>query len=369
MTKIYAIIVTNRCNLNCRYCYAKQKENNSMGKKVAQRVCGYIKEDILLKHISDAQIIFEGNEPLLNFEIVKFIIDNLSVQFNQQINRLEFSIFSNLFGLNREVLTFISTNKINIHASLDGPEEIHDFHRGKGSYEKTAYWIKEMQNDKVHLSVSAVITRFSLLKYQEIIDAYLSLKLDSINVRYLHALGLGKTNWELLGYTVDEFISFRNKMLSYILDCNINNINFIDSKYLFIFNKLQKNIDRINSFSPPCNGITKQICIDPQGDIYTCDEGRSNPCVHKIGDVEKGIDDSKAKAFFSLVKTVEENNCKKEKCRIRNFCNPCIALNEPIGRCHTDRCKIYNYDFNLVRRLYRVEKIAKTFLSWNKKMF
>ena len=368
--KIYAIIPTNKCDLRCRYCYSnKNYKNKSMNREIAIKTVNHISQDIINNNLKFIQIIFEGNEPLLNIKIVKLIISLLSEKLkNRALNRLDFSIFTNLQSMDEDIFEYIRTNKIYIHTSLDGNRQINDMNRGQGVFKKTVYWIRRFQKEDMPINVSAVITRFSLSKYEDIIETYISLGLNSINLRYLHRLGEGKVNWQNLGYRPTDYLEFWERALKYIIRKNTQPILFFENKALFIFNKLIKNIEKTYLYSPLCTAITKQLCYDPQGDIYTCDEGRNNPGIHKIGDVENGLDSSKVMRFFNLIKMVEKSNCKIKniKCNIYGLCNPCLALNDPYNICHPDRCQAYRYGFDFIKKIIRDKKILNMFSLWNK---
>jgi len=374
-SKIYSLIITEECNLNCRYCYAQKGNRKKMNEKTAELVYKYLKKDILQNKIANAGIIFSGNEPLLNFAILKKIFRNLSKDFKKdKKNHLSFGIFSNLCLMDRKTLKWLKNNGFYIHTSLDGSQDIHDFQRGKGSFKKTTFWIKEIIKEGIPLNVSAVITRFSLDHWKEMIDTYLKLGLKSINFRALHPIGLGEKNWSKLSYSPEEFIEFRRKSLDYILKINRSGYYFVEQKTLFLFNKIQKNIDSIFLMSPPCAAITKQICIDPRGDIYTCDEGRSRKGIFKIGNIKKGINLIKAQTFFLLVHLATEKNCIKKKCKINDLCGPCLAINDSPLICNKFRCSIYkkeiDYFINLSKKksfrnlMNKWEKEQSIFLKW-----
>lgn len=362
--KIYAIIVTNKCNLKCRYCYAEKHKSVSMSLQTAKSVCKYIAGDILENNISDAQIIFEGNEPLLNFKIVKFIVETLAVCAKTRGFKANFSMFSNFFALNKSILKWIKNNSIYLHTSLDGPKDLHDFHRGRGSFDRVSFWIGEIKRLKIPLVASAVVTKFSLQKSEDIIETYFEHGLDSINLRFLHPIGFGKLNWAELGYTAEDFMAFREKSLAYLIGHNLRGNFMVDQKALFIFNKLSKNNEMIYLFSPPCNGIKKQVCIDPEGDLYTCDEGRGKPEIFKIGDVENGINQVKADSFFSMVEKASKENCGQSACNLKDICGPCLAVNDPILKCSKYQGRCFSYEVVLLENLLQSKKNREVFLRW-----
>jgi radical SAM protein with 4Fe4S-binding SPASM domain len=350
--KIYAIIITNKCNLKCKYCYSGNLiENKEMNLEVAEKVCKHILGDIKKNEIQEVQIIFEGNEPLLNFSILKYIKENLKLNFKNK--RIDFTIFTNLQWMNSEILEYIKKNNVYVHTSLDGNKEIHDLYRGNGTFDKTVFWIKKCFEEGISVNASATICANSLNKFKEILDTYVSLGLKSINMRYLHNLGLAKENEDILSYTPEKFLDFYKNAFNYILHLNLNGKEIMDQKAVFILNKINHRTNKTNLYSPPCTGIKKQILYDPSGDIYTCDEGRNNPSVHKIGNVESGIDEKLQEMFFYNAGE-SENSCAN--CRVSEFCGPCIALNSPINVNCIERCFVTKELFDFISDTMKDEK-------------
>jgi len=78
--KTLILHVTEACNLRCTYCYqadTKDREaggpQQAMSREVAQEAV-----DFLFEHsgpLEDLVIVFFGGEPLLNFDVIRFVVD------------------------------------------------------------------------------------------------------------------------------------------------------------------------------------------------------------------------------------------------------------------------------------------------------
>ena len=112
------LFVTENCNLDCDYCYVKEKNGKNLdfdtGKKAIDLLKSSRSEDRLLH--------FFGGEPLLNFDIVKKLVE--------YGGGIKFQISTNGILLNDEILDFCEKNKIRLAISLDGDEVSHNRHRG-----------------------------------------------------------------------------------------------------------------------------------------------------------------------------------------------------------------------------------------------
>ena len=71
--------ITRDCNFNCRYCgfsgdgkYRRKHSTNYMNQEVAQKAVNYFFEHST--NSNKVSICFYGGEPLLNFELIKYIV-------------------------------------------------------------------------------------------------------------------------------------------------------------------------------------------------------------------------------------------------------------------------------------------------------
>jgi putative peptide-modifying radical SAM enzyme len=130
----YHLLLTEECNLECRYCYKKSLEefDNQLDKKFKfdfsspkdSRVKIQKLKEFLSKD-SEPVLIFYGGEPLMQIEKIKQIMDSLDIPFRMQTN-----------GKLLHKLPFEYLKRINkILISLDGTRERTDFNRGKGTYD------------------------------------------------------------------------------------------------------------------------------------------------------------------------------------------------------------------------------------------
>ena len=68
---------------------------------------------------------FQGGEPLVNFAVVKHIIEYALEKNRAYGKQLEFTMVSNLSLMDEEKLAYLVDNKVQICTSIDGPEPLH----------------------------------------------------------------------------------------------------------------------------------------------------------------------------------------------------------------------------------------------------
>jgi len=281
---LHIVVVTLACNQSCRYCHAsapwKGKEYH-MSKEVAKKVV-----DVIFQTTSgDVTIEFQWWEPLMNWEVVKFIIEYARQKNRKLWLNLKFALVSNLTLMDEEKLKFLIDEDINISTSLDGPKDLHDWNRpwiGGSSYDKVVYWIEKINREYLkrwrnkRVGGIVTVTRKSLDRYKDIVDVYLSLWLQQIFVRPLNPYWFARRVWDKIWYTYREYLSFYKNLLNYISALKKKNINLIDvySETILWFNL--QSLQRVNYMEErsPCGAVLGQLAYNRNWEIYTCDEWR-----------------------------------------------------------------------------------------------
>lgn len=151
--RIVQLSMVSECNLKCIYCYATDREKIS--KKLTREDYFKLVDDI--NSISkDAVIIITGGEPLLSPHVLELaeytrslghqvhLLTNGTLIDEKNVNKI-----SNIFNL--------------IKISLDGSTpDIHDFHRGTGSFTKTMKAVDLLIKHKAPLQIAMTVTKINI---------------------------------------------------------------------------------------------------------------------------------------------------------------------------------------------------------------
>ena len=116
-TTLHIFVVSKNCNFNCIYCQAgnlNQKENYNMSKETAKKAVEIAMESPS-KYLTFE---FQGGEPLMNFETIKYIIEYSKSISNGKY--IEYNLVSNLTLLTDEMIEFFIDNEVTICTSIDG---------------------------------------------------------------------------------------------------------------------------------------------------------------------------------------------------------------------------------------------------------
>ncbi len=106
------VLTTLNCNLHCEYCFFRGMRNEEdMKLCTARTTAAFLKDHIMKGGILN----FFGGEPLLNFNAIKIISEEL-----QDMN-LKLGITTNGMLASQSVIEFLLANKFSVLLSYDGP--------------------------------------------------------------------------------------------------------------------------------------------------------------------------------------------------------------------------------------------------------
>lgn len=274
-TSLHIFVVTTACNLNCVYCQANNgasTPNCYMNKETAERAV-----DIALQ--SPEQCLsfeFQGGEPLLNFSVIKHIIEY--TQERKQNKRIDYSVVTNLTLLTDEILDYFRTYRVSISTSVDGNEMIHNMNRpyrnGNGTFSIVKEKIGKIKKAGMRVGAIETTTRCSLPYAKELVETYMDLGFDSIFIRHLTRLGKAAKKWDRIGYEAEEFLDFYRRAIDEMMCLNKQG-KYISEQHASI---LLKRINRVGvnymELRSPCGGGIGQLAYYADGRVFTCDEGR-----------------------------------------------------------------------------------------------
>lgn len=145
------LIMTYQCNLNCRYCYIKEKKNQSMSFEKAKEII----RPFLLKDGGITDIIFMGAETLLAASVIKKIVE----WAEQGVWNRRFRFFGSTNGT---LLTdglkqwlFSHRESIILGLSYDGLPSVQQSNRGCGPQIDLDFFIHTWPAQPVQMTVSA----------------------------------------------------------------------------------------------------------------------------------------------------------------------------------------------------------------------
>ena len=142
IVKSMCLHAAHDCNLRCKYCFAATGDFAMGERKLLPYETGKAALDWLVAHSGkrvNLELDFFGGEPLMNFPVIKRLVEygrSIEPKYNK---RFKFTITTNCVAMTDEIMDFLNAEMSNVVISLDGRPEVHDRMRptvnGKGSYE------------------------------------------------------------------------------------------------------------------------------------------------------------------------------------------------------------------------------------------
>lgn len=304
--KFINVWLTYECNYVCTYCYERDITTSShMNEYTASKFVEFVKT--YYDRTAELCVNFHGGEPLLNYGVLKYIIEELK-KTNPNII---FGLTTNGSLLDEESIVFLSENcTYNLSISIDGLENSHHLNRksknGVNEYDKIMLNAIKLKHNSKSLRIRMTINKMTIDKIYE-------------NIKYLYdkgfdliapALDFTESKWSEDEYQLikDQF----EKVKIYEKEICINDGIYWANP---IFKELSK-----------CHVGDSYFNIAPDGTFYPC----TFVCGEKelrIGSLDIGFDQNKIKRINEI------------SSRVVNDCVGCSAYN----CCTTTRCKLMNY--------------------------
>ncbi len=266
-------IVTESCNLACRYCFLGNGDKNyinnniMMSEKTADKAISYFAKQTrsnMSMFDDEKEIIFYGGEPLINYKIIKYIIQRCKYyQENGLLTKnLVFSMITNGTLLDNEQIDFFLQNNVNISISIDGANEISNKERiyknGKPVFNDILSSIDRISKRKIPFGLSITLTEDSIKS----IDSMLNM-INNYNIKSISFNILFKTD----GFIIDK--DYYQKVTQFIIDF------YKKAKTKGIYeNRIMRKVNAfVNSkiYLSDCAATSgSQIVIKPNGDVGIC---------------------------------------------------------------------------------------------------
>lgn len=279
-TGLHIFVVTLRCEHSCPYCQVSRQTEDTdafdMSRETADRAL-----DLVFRSPSPAiKIEFQGGESLLNFPLIRHIVERATDRNLTEKRHLQFVIATNLAIVTDEMLQFCRENGVHLSTSLDGPQDLHNKNRprqGRDSYQRAVSGIERARSIVGRDSVSALMTTTaaSLGRIREIIDTYVGLGFNGIFLRPLSPYGFAVKTNAIASYNTDRWIALYKEGLDYIIGLNKAGIPFREFYTSVIVQKMLTSDDPgfVDLMSPAGIAI-KAIVYNYDGAVYASDESR-----------------------------------------------------------------------------------------------
>jgi His-Xaa-Ser system radical SAM maturase HxsB len=381
---LHLFVVTLRCDHSCLYCQVSRqsllKTRFDMGEQTAK-----LAVDRLFEAPSETLTIeFQGGEPLLAFDRIRMLIDEIEARNLTHRRTLKFVVASTLHFLTEEMLQYFKSHHVHLSTSLDGPEWLHHMNRPNREKDGFRRTIEGIQHAREVLGEDAVaalttLTRESLNYPEAIIDTYVEQGFHSIFLRSISPYGFAVRTEQAIGYTIENFLGFYERALAYLLQLNARGTT-IDEVYttLLLTQILTPFPTQYVDLRSPVGAGLGVLVYNYDGLVYASDESRMlaemgdrRLCLGTVGTPYKTLLQSEAMQWL-LASGVAESLPGCADCAFLPYCgaDPVYALakqGDPVG--HRPTSEFSKKQIGIFRILFRLlhdrePAVLKTFLAW-----
>jgi uncharacterized protein len=331
--------ITNRCNLNCTYCYV-HKSDEEMSKSTGKAAVNAAFHAAINNSFRAVKLKYAGGEPTLNFPLVHSLHEHALSLANDHRLELREVLLSNGVALSDEILVALREMDMRLAISLDGAGAAHNTLRGTGTFAQVAHTVERALILGLELHLSITVTAQNADSLPEAVAYALAHKLPfNLNFYREHCSG----NETVLRADNARLIREMTAALN-VIEKNLPARNIIGGL-----------MDRVNFSAPhahPCGAGRNYLVIDHHGRIARCQMTMGQP----VTDVEA---DNPLQAVrecadgFQNVSVDEKVDC--QDCPWRYWCaGGCPLLTYRTTGCSDDSspyCSVYKALFPRLLRL------------------
>jgi His-Xaa-Ser system radical SAM maturase HxsB len=279
-TSLFMYVVTLRCDHGCPYCQVSRQSADrhayDMKPEAAARAV-----DFMFRSPSKAiKVEFQGGEPLLNFDLIRRVVEQVERRNEAEGRYVQFVIATNLAPLTDEMLDYCREHEVYISTSLDGPADLHNLNRPRPGGDSHRFAVEGIRRVREALGpdrVSALMTTTaaSLSRPKEIVDEYVRQGFSSIFLRPLSPYGFAVKTGQVRRYTTDQWLDFYRAALAHVIDLNLSGVPFREEYATLLLRKMLTAYPTgyVDLQSPAGIGIAGLV-FNYDGDVYASDEAR-----------------------------------------------------------------------------------------------
>ena len=340
--KAMCLNIAHDCQLRCKYCFASTGDFGK-GRKLMSLETGKHAIDFLLENSGDRpnlELDFFGGEPLMNFNVVKQIVEYARSREKEYNKKFRFTITTNGLLLDDDKIDFINKEMSNVVLSIDGRKEVNDYFRvlpnGQGCYDMILPKYKKLvegRGDKEYYVRGTFTNRNK--DFSNDVFALYEAGFDQISVEPV----VGDSDeYALVMDDLPEIFKEYERLADRIIENEKNGKKFNFFHFMIDLDQGPCAIKRLRG----CGCGNDYVAVTPDGDIFPCHQfvGIDE---YKMGNIDEGTFDQEMKKDFAAAHVYSKPDCRE--CWAKFYCSGgCNANNYQyegdIRKAHKISCEL-----------------------------
>ena len=323
--KALCLHVAHTCNLNCSYCFASQGkyhgERALMSFDVGKRALDFLIENSGTRR--NLEVDFFGGEPLMNFDVVKKLVEYARSVEKEKGKNFRFTLTTNGVLVDDDVIDFANREMSNVVLSLDGRKEVHDRYRvdyaGNGSWEKIVpkfqKFVKARGGKNYYMRGTFTHANPDFL---EDIKTMLDLGFNELSMEPVVAAAddPAALTEEDKGLVMKQY----EELAKLMIEREKEGKPFTFYHYMLNLKGGPCVYKRISG----CGSGTEYMAVTPWGDLYPCHQFVGDE-KFRLGDIWHGVQNKSVQNEFAACNVYAKEECRS--CWARLYCSGGCAAN------------------------------------------
>ena len=323
--KALCLHIAHTCNLNCSYCFASQGkyhgERALMSFEVGKRALDFLIENSGTRR--NLEVDFFGGEPLMNFDVVKKLVEYARSIEKEKGKNFRFTLTTNGVLVDDDVIDFANKEMSNVVLSLDGRKEVHDRYRvdyqGRGSYDiivpKFQKFVKARGGKNYYMRGTFTHANPDFL---EDIKTMLNLGFTELSMEPVVAAEGDES--ALTEEDKPVVMKQYEELAELMLKRDKEGKPFTFYHYMIDLAGGPCIYKRISG----CGSGTEYMAVTPWGDLYPCHQFVGDE-KFKLGDIWHGVENKEIQNEFASCNVYARSECRD--CWARLYCSGGCAAN------------------------------------------
>ncbi len=253
------LILTTNCNLQCSYCFERDKKPLNMSDEVAFAAVDFL--ILASRNTKDLTILLFGGEPMMRFDLIQKIVPYANKKATEAGKVISWNMTTNGTLIDEERAQWMAEQKIKYLLSLDGAKEDHNryrkFSNGSGSYDLIVQRLPMMKLYQPWIGTKMSVTPESALHIRDNLGELWKQGINQFIIGYAHGM-----DW-----TDEALLNYERGMMEV---CELYLEMKYNKKYFRITTFEEETLCDNKEVPFGCGAGRGRFCVDPVGDLYGC---------------------------------------------------------------------------------------------------